>query len=97
MNLLKKIALSLSIASGLVSFKLLDTKLFEFSYPKRANTTISLSAENFQDFSKEWRGADYYYFGMNKDGIICSVLYYKLNDEEKITLVDAIKIATNGP
>lgn len=97
MNKLKKIALSLTMVTGLLSFKLADTKFLEFSYPKRDNTTITLSADNFKKFTKEWRGADYYYYSESKDGIICSILYYKLNDEEKLSLVDVPKIATSGP
>ncbi len=97
MHKLKTLALSLAIVSGLLSFKFADTKLFEFSYPKRDNTTITLSAENFKKFTKEWRGADYYYYGESKDGIICSILYYKLNDEEKLSLVDAPQKAMGGP
>lgn len=97
MNNLKKIVLLLIIMIGLLSFKLADTKLFEFSYPKRDNTTITLSANNFKKFTKEWRGEDYYYYSEGKDGIICSILYYKLNEGEKLSLVSAHKQAIGGP
>ncbi|BEV04490.1 hypothetical protein [Chryseobacterium gambrini] len=97
MKKIKKIVLCITILTGLLSFKLADTKLFEFSYPKRDNTTITLSANNFNKFTKEWRGEDYYYYSESKDGIICSILYYKLNYEEKRSLVDAPKIAIGGP
>lgn len=85
------------ITIGLFSFKVEEEKLFEFIYPKRDKATITLKAENFKKFSKEWRGSDYYYFAEGKDGIVCSVLYYKLNDDEKTSLVDAPKIAMGGP
>lgn len=94
---LKTIAIFLTIATGLLSFKITDTKLFEFSYPKRDNTSFTLTADNFRKFSKEWRGSDYYYFSTSKDKIICSVLYYKLTDEEKLTLEDLPKIKIGGP
>lgn len=97
MKILFKIKLSLIVFSVFISFKLVDSKLIEFSYPNRNHTTINLSTDKFKKFSKEWRGSDYYYFCNNKDGFICSILYYKLNDEEKRTLVDAPKMATNGP
>ena len=81
---------------GLLSFNVGDRKVFEFSYPKRKGTDISFSADHFKKFKKEWRGTDYYYYGEG-DGFICSVLYYKLNDDEKIELIDAPKAAIGGP
>jgi len=81
---------------GLFSFTLADKNIFEFLYPKRKGTDITFSAEHFKKFSKEWRGSDYYYFG-EADGFVCSVLYYKLNDDEKLQLVDAPKKAIGGP
>jgi hypothetical protein len=81
---------------GLLSFNLADKNVFDFSYPKRKATDITLSAGHFKKFTKEWRGADYYYYGEG-DGFICSVLYYKLNDDEKAELIDAPKAAINGP
>jgi hypothetical protein len=93
----KRIVGIVVITTGLLSFKIDEAKLFEFSYPKRDKTTVTLKAENFKKFSKEWRGSDYYYFAEGKDGMICSILYYKLNDDEKVSLVDAPKIAIGGP
>jgi hypothetical protein len=87
MNTLKWTAMFAAVII-LLSFKLIEKKSFEFSYPKRDNTTIVLSAEGFKKFSKEWRGEDYYYFGESKDGMICSVLYYKLNKDEEKMLVE---------
>jgi hypothetical protein len=88
--------LFLFLAIGLLSFHLTDKKVFEFSYPKRKGTDISFLAEHFKKFSKEWRGSDYYYYS-ESDGFICSVLYYKLNDDEKLQLIDAPKTAMSGP
>jgi hypothetical protein len=81
---------------GLLSFSLVDKKVFDFSYPKRKGTDITLLADHFKKFTKEWRGTDYYYYS-ESDGFICSVLYYKLNDNEKLELIDAPKTAIGGP
>ncbi|HCW06291.1 MAG TPA: hypothetical protein DGG95_02880 [Cytophagales bacterium] len=97
MKTIKLIITILLLATVLLSFQPDDEKQFEFSYPKRDKTKITLKAHNFKKFSKEWRGTDYYYYAEGKDGMICSVLYYKLNDDEKLTLVDAPKAAMNGP
>jgi len=73
------------------SFNILEKKPFEFIYPKKNDAKISLSADHFKKFEKEWRGSDYYYYA-EKDGFICSVLFYKLNEEEKLSLVEVPKI-----
>ena len=78
-----------------LSFNLTDIKEFDFSYPKRKGTDVTFSADHFKKITKEWRGADYYYYGEG-DGFICSVLYYKLNDDERIELIDAPKAAIGG-
>lgn len=91
----KKLLLLFAVICFL-AFKGDDNKLFEFSYPKRKGTDISLSARHFKKFSREWRGTDYYYYAA-EDGFICSVLYYKLNDDEKVELIDAPKAAMGGP
>lgn len=88
MNKLTKITCGLTIIIGLLSFSLADKKINEFSYPKREKTTINLKAGGFKEFKKEWRGADYYYYGESSDGIICSVLYFKLNEKEQHSYVD---------
>lgn len=88
MNHLKKFMLTIVATTFLLSFKMIESKLFEFNYPKRDNTTIVLKANNFDKFKKEWRGEDYYYFGMSQDSIICSVLYYKLNKDEQKVMVE---------
>jgi hypothetical protein len=85
------------ITTGLLSFNFDEAKLFEFIYPKRDKATITLKALNFKKFSKEWRGSDYYYYAEGKDGMICSILYYKVNDDEKVSLIDAPKVAIGGP
>ena len=86
MNKLKSIAVVVLIGSGLLSLKLKDVQI-EFKYPKRNNTVITLTANNFKPFTSEWRGSDYYYYSINADSIICSVLYYKLNKEEQKLMV----------
>jgi hypothetical protein len=91
----KKIIFLLT-AITLFSFKLIDKKVFEFQYPKLKESAINLSADHFKKFSKEWRGTDYYYFA-EEDGFICSVLYYKLNEEEKVSLVDMPKAVLGAP
>ncbi len=91
----KKLFILISVF-GLFSFTVLDKKTFEFSYPKRKGTDITFLADHFKKFTKEWRGTDYYYYGEN-DGFICSILYYKLDDNKKLELVDAPKTAIGGP
>ena len=88
MNKLKIIALIMIITTGLLSLKFKDVKSAEFKYPKRNNTAIILSYDNFGTFSKEWRGSDYYYYGVSTDSIICSALYYKLNKDEQKLMVE---------
>jgi len=97
MKNLKQLIGILAVATVLLSFGFDEVKLFEFSYPGRDKTSLTLQAENFKRFSKEWRGSDYYYYAAGKDGMICSILYYKLNDDEKTSLVDAPKTAMGGP
>lgn len=87
---LKKVLFGIVILSVL-SFNILEKKTFEFIYPKQKEVKISLLSEHFKKFDKEWRGSDYYYFA-EKDGFVCSVLFYKLNEEEKLTLVEIPKI-----
>ena len=77
-------------ATFLLSFKMSNSKLFEFNYPKRDKTTIVFKADNFDKFKKEWRGEDYYYFGIGHDSIICSILYYKLNKDEQKIMVEPL-------
>jgi len=69
-------------------------KTFEFMYPKRKHTIIALAlnADNFGKFSKEWRGKDYYYYSKGKEGMNCSILYYKLSEEERLALVEIPRI-----
>lgn len=89
--------LLLVLTSALPSFTSTEATIFEFSYPKREGTTITFRATEFKKFKKEWRGEDYYYYGESKSGMICSILYYKLNNDEVLSLVDAPKKAINGP
>lgn len=81
---------------GFFSFKPAEIKVFDFSYPKRKGTEISFSSNHFRKFAKEWRGEDYYYSTAG-DGFVCSVLYFKLTDEEQLELVDAPRTAIGGP
>ena len=76
---------------GVLSFNILEKKTFIFIYPKQKEVKISLLSEHFKKFDKEWRGSDFYY-STEKDGFICSVLFYKLNEEEKLSLVEVPKI-----
>jgi len=87
---LKKTLFALVIIT-ILSFNILEKKSFEFIYPKQNNVKISLSSDHFKKFEKEWRGSDYYYYA-EKDGFICSVLFYKLDEEEKLALVEVPKI-----
>ena len=84
------------LAFGLFSFTIFDTADFDFNYPKRKKTTITTKLNNFKEFSKEWRGTDYYYYSMSSDSIICSVLYYKLNKDEQKQYVDLFGGMTNA-
>jgi hypothetical protein len=93
----KRLTAILVITTGLLSFSTNEAKLFEFSYPKRDKATITFKAPNFKKFSKEWRGSDYYYFAEGKDRTVCSILFYKLNDDEQVGLVDTPKKAIGGP
>ncbi len=86
----KKLLFALVILA-IFSFNNLEKKTFEFIYPKQNEAKISLSSDHFKKFEKEWRGSDYYYYS-EKDGFICSVLFYKLNEEEKLSLVEVPKI-----
>ncbi|OQP65874.1 hypothetical protein A3860_14870 [Niastella vici] len=83
-------------AFGILSFSTIDPNDFEFSYPKRNKTTITSKLDNFKNFDKEWRGTDYYYYGISTDSIICSVLYYKLNKDEQKQYVDIFGGMTNA-
>jgi hypothetical protein len=93
--MINKKLLIILISVALVSFNVSDKKPFEFKYPKSKGTEINFSSNHFKKFSKEWRGSDYYYMA-EADGFVCSVLYYKLTDEEKTSLVDEPKIAIGG-
>lgn len=79
------------IILSFLSFNICEKKTFEFIFPKQNEVKISLSSEHFKKFTKEWRGTDYYYYA-EKDGFICSVLFYKLNEEEKLSLVEIPQI-----
>ena len=69
-----------------------DNGITEFSYPNVKNTTMTLSTGLFKKFKQEWRGQDYYYSCEDSEsGIICSVLYYKLNKEEQDVMVRPFK------
>lgn len=87
---LKQILFGL-IIFGFLSFTIIEKKSFEFIYPKQKDVKISLLSDHFKKFDEEWKGSDYYYFA-EKDGFICSVLFYKLDEEEKLSLVEVPKI-----
>jgi hypothetical protein len=96
MKKLKNIAIALILLVAFLSFKFIDPTTFEFKYPKRDKTTFTLKAEGFKKFTKEWRGEDYYFYGVSKDKMICSVLYYKLNKDEQKLMVDPVGITSAG-
>ena len=78
-----KIFIGISIF-WILAFQTSDITTYEFDYPKKKLTSISFTSRcQFQKFSKQWQGEDYYYFGKSEDSIICSVLYYKLNKEDQ--------------
>ncbi len=67
-----------------LAFQTSDNKIYIFEYPKGKYSSICFTSNcKFSDFSKQWQGEDYYYFGKSQDSIICSVLYYKLNVEDQ--------------
>ena len=80
----------------MLSFSTISKNDFEFSYPKRAKTTMTSKLDNFKKFDKEWRGTDYYYFSTSTDSLNCSVLYYKLNKDEQKQYVDIFGGMTNA-
>ncbi len=68
----------------------------EFNYPKNSNAALLITAD-FKKIDKEWRGTDYYYSSQTKDGILFSVLFYKLEADEVKSLVDMPAKMMNGP
>jgi hypothetical protein len=69
-----------------------------FGYPKNKNAVFTMNAGKFKTFKQEWRGEDYYYLSENEeDSIICSVLFYKLNKNEQLLLVEDPRQIFNFP
>lgn len=61
-----------------------------FKYPKNKSAAFTMQAQKAK-FKKEWRGEDYYYFCENlQNEIVCSVLFYKLNQEEQKKYIEPI-------
>ena len=89
-----KQGLLLITALTLLSFNSSEKKTIEFKYPKQKEVTISLLTDHFKKFKEEWRGSDYYFYSENS-GFICSVLFYKLDEEEKLSLVEVPRIVIN--
>jgi hypothetical protein len=56
-------------------------RTIEFEYPGRS-ATVTMETDLFKKFEKEWRGTDYYYSAESKDGMICSVLFFKLSKDQ---------------
>ena len=69
----------------------------EISYPKNSEAVILMTAGKFKPFQQEWRGTDYYYSAQSDHGILCSVLFYKLEDGEVKSLVTDVAHMINGP
>ena len=66
-----------------------DNDVIEFNYPKNEKAVITMATDKFKKFEKEWRGSDYYYLCENKeDHMICSVLFFKLNEDERKLMVE---------
>lgn len=60
-----------------------DKETISFHYPKNKDTKITLTTDRFNNFKEEWRGEDYYFIDtQGEGGLICSVLFYKLNKKE---------------
>jgi|SRR6478735_5281212 len=57
--------------------------MLEFSYPSRSETKLVMTNHEYGKFTAEWKGTDYSYFAQSKDSIICSVFYFKLNEQEQ--------------
>lgn len=75
-----------------------DEKEILFSYPKNSEIAFTMKTGKFKKFKEEWRGADYYFSCENgENGLVCSVLFYKLSEEEKEMLVDVPRKLLNGP
>ncbi|MDQ2180234.1 hypothetical protein [Marinifilum sp. D714] len=71
-----------------LSFKS-DKNKVVFKYPKLKGVDIVMNTSVFRKFKKEWRGKDYYYLcEKGQNDIVCSVLFYKLNEKEKMMYVD---------
>lgn len=72
-----------------LAFQTSDNKIYIFEYPNGKFTTICFTSNcKFQNFSKQWQGEDYYFYGKSQDSIICSVLFYKLNKEDQQLLTE---------
>lgn len=86
-----KTILLLTIIPLTFSFK--DTKnTVEFVYPAFEDKTITLQTNEPLKFKKEVRGEGLYFLSKNKPKeITCSLLFFKLNEEEKMMFVDLPK------
>ena len=94
--MLQKITVFITLALLCLSFNSYQKEL-EFNYPKKENATIFMATNQFAKFKKEWKGEDYYYSCEGKNGIVCSVLFYKLSDKEKEQLVTMPQVILQGP
>jgi len=92
MNRLKLASLGVLLTLGFESFDSPDIRMYEFSYPNRSKTAINLNAAGFLNFTKEWRGDSYFYYGKSSEGITCSVLYFKLNEAQQHAYVDNLPV-----
>lgn len=88
----KKLIILLALTIVSIAFTS-NKKEIEFNYPKDKNASFFMMTDKFKKFKKEWRGADYYYMcESGDDGFVCSVLFYKLTNEEKLMYVDHMKV-----
>ncbi|WP_430813857.1 hypothetical protein [Carboxylicivirga sp. RSCT41] len=80
--------LTILALASILAFKS-DKNEVVFKYPKLKDKEIVMKTSAFEKFRKEWRGKDYYYLcDKGHNGMVCSVLFYKLNEEEKMMYVD---------
>jgi len=74
-------------ALALLSFAPANTTI-EFSYPSGKEIAVIMTSGRFKKMEQEARGADYYYLAQDDDSMICSVLFFKLNEDEISNLVE---------
>ena len=60
-----------------------------FGYPLSPTAKFTMTTDLFPKFKEEWRDMDYYYYcEKGSNGMICSVLFYRLNADEQKTMIE---------